>query len=119
MDPGEIVEHKELNYLIIQACNYYELADKNKWTSPLLVALRENRELPTTNPERMIAAAREGEVSNYYAIETMIDFGTKRIKNLEDAWLTAVHETTKPGNLDLQTTMQMLRKDVTFKKSRL
>ena len=77
VSPDEIVEHKELSYLIIQACNYYELADKEKWTSPLLVALRGNQEFPITTPGKMIAAAKEGEVSNYDAIETMINFGTK------------------------------------------
>ena len=48
VDPDEIEEHKELNYLILQACYYYESADKDDWTSPLLVALRGNKELPTT-----------------------------------------------------------------------
>ena len=67
----------------------------------------------------MIAAAKEGEVSNYDAIETMIDFGTKKIKSLEDAWRTAVHETTTSGNFDMQSTMEMLRQDITFKRSRL
>ena len=121
MDPGEIVEHKELNYLIIQACNYYELADKDKWISPLLVALRENQEVPTTTSGKRIAAAKEGEVSNYYAIETMMGFGTKQslITKLEDAWRTAVHDTTTSGNLDMKTTMQMLRQDITLKRSML
>ena len=69
----------------------------------------------------MIAPAKEGEVSNYHAIDTMIDFGTKKITNMEQAWLTAVHdaEVTKPGNLDLKSTMEMIRSDVTFKKSKL
>ena len=121
MDPDEIAEHKELNYLIIQACHYYELADKDKWISPLLVALRGNQELPTTKPERMIAAAKEGEVSNYDAIETTIDFGTKkmRITSQEGAWLSAVHETTTAGNFDMQSTMKMLRQDIAFKRSKL
>ena len=118
VDPGVIVEHKELNYLIIQACNYYELADKEKWTSPLLVALRGSQELPIATG-KMIPRAKEGEVSNYDAIETMINFGTRKINNLEGAWLTAVYETTMPGNLDLQSTIQMLRNDATFKISRL
>ena len=85
VDSDEIVEHKELNYLIIQACSYYELADKEEWTSPLLVALRGNQELPTTTSGKMIPRAKEGEVSNDYAIETMINFGTKQNDNLQAA----------------------------------
>ena len=48
VDPDEIVEHKELNCLILQACNYDEKVDKSKWTSPLLTDLRQNRRIPTT-----------------------------------------------------------------------
>ena len=39
--------------------------------------------------------------------------------NMEEAWVTAVAQTTKPGNLDLKGTMEALRKDVKFKRSRL
>ena len=69
----------------------------------------------------MIPPARADEVSNYQAVDTMMDFGTKQIANMEAAWLTAVHDeaATKPGDLDLQRTMMMLRPDVRFKRSRL
>jgi len=30
VDPSEIVEYQELNYLILQACNYCENADAEK-----------------------------------------------------------------------------------------
>ena len=109
-----------MNYLILQACNYYELVDKEKWTSPLLVALRENRGIETTTPGTTIAAAKEGDVSNYDAIDTMVNFGTKKLNNMEDAWLESVNTAeTKPGNLDMKATMEMVRRDVTFKRSRL
>ena len=120
VDPGTIVEHKELNYLILQACNYYELVDKEKWTSPLLTALRENREIPTTTDGTIIAAAKEGDVPNYEAIDTMVSFGTTKHENMEQAWTTAVYENnTTSGNLDLQNTMRQLRQDMKFKRSRL
>ena len=120
VDPNAIVEHKELNYLILQACNYYELVDKEKWTSPLLTALRENRGIPTTTDGTIIAAAKEGDVPNYEAIDTMISFGTTKLENMEQAWTTAVFEdNTKSGNLDLQNTMKQLREELKFKRSRL
>ena len=51
----------------------------------------------------------------------MVNFGTKKLNNMEEAWLTAVYESesTKPGNLYMQGTMLMLRIDTTFKRSRL
>ena len=120
MDPNEIVEHKELNYLIIQACNYYELVDKDKWTSPLLTALRENRGIYTTTDGTIIAAAKEGDVSNYDAIETMVNFGTKKLETMQEAWTAAVYDdNTKSGNLDLQNTMLTLRPGLRFKRSKL
>ena len=110
-----------MNYLIIQACNYYELADKEKWTSPLLTALRENQELPTTTSGKTTRPANPDEASNYQAIETLIDFETKKVRCMQEAWLAAVDSETKtnPGNLDLKGTMEMIRSDASFKKSRL
>ena len=117
VDPKEFVEHKEVNYLILQACNYYEKIDAEKWQSPLLVALRENRAVPTTKGE--IPPSGEGQVTNYQAIDTMVSFGCSKTTNMEQAWVAAVAETTKPGNLDLKGTMEALRSDVTLKRSRL
>ena len=116
-DPQKIVEHKEINYLILQACNFYELADKSQWTSPLLTALRTNQMLPTTESDRFIAPAAGDEVAHYDAIDSLIDFGTKTLKNMEAAWVTAVEtttETTTSGG-DLRTTMETIRSDVRFR----
>ena len=120
VDPDEIAEHKELNYLILQACNYYELADKERWTSPLLTAMRENKALPTTNAEKFIPPASLHHVPNYQAIDTMVAFGTKMMNNMEETWLESVCTAadTKTGNMDLKTTMEMVRQDVTFKEKR-
>ena len=118
VDPDDIVEHKEVNYLILQACNYYEKVDAEKWQSPLLVALRANQEVPTTKG-RMIPPSEEGQVTNYQAIDTMVSFGGSKLTNMEEAWVAAVAESTKPGNLDLRGTMEALRSDLKFKRSRL
>ena len=120
VDPDNIAEHKELNYLILQACNYYELADKEEWTSPLLKSLRENRALPTTKPGRFVSPASDFHISNYQALDTMIDFSTKKVDSMEQAWLESVNAAgnTKTGNMDLKTTMQMVRQDVKFKEKR-
>ena len=120
VDPDEIAEHKELNYLILQACNYYELADKERWTSPLLTAIRENKALPTTKPGKFIAPASQHHIPNYQAIDTMVDFSTNKVNTMEETWLESVSTATntKTGNLDLRTTMEMVRKDVTFKEKR-
>ena len=82
------------------------------------MALKANQEVPTTKG-RMIPPSKEGQVNNYQAIDTMVSFGTSKLTNMEEAWVTAVAETTKPGNLDLRGTMEALRPDVRFKRSRL
>ena len=38
----DIDEYKEINYLILQACKYYEQVDSERWVSPLLEDLRES-----------------------------------------------------------------------------
>ena len=121
VDPGEIAEHKELNYLILQACNYYELADKEKWTSPLLTALRNNRALPTTKEGNFIAPHSEQHIPNYQAIDSMVACGTNKTSNMEETWLQAVATATQTttGNMDLRTAMEVVRGDVRFKRSRL
>ena len=118
VDPKEFVEHKEVNYLILQACNYYEKIDAEKWQSPLLVALRTNQPVPTTTGGT-IPPSTSGQVTNYQAIDTMVQFGSSKLNNMEEAWVQAVAQTTKPGNLDLRGTMQALRPDLTLKRSRL
>ena len=117
VDPSEIEEYKELNYLILQACYYYENADKETWTSPLLVKLRGNQELPTTQGT-MIPSAKSNCITNERAIDTMVDFGTTDIDTMQKAWTEAVNTTTgsSSGNMDLETTMSMIRKDVTITK---
>ena len=120
MNPDEIAEHRELNYLILQACNYYELADKERWTSPLLTAMRNNEALPTTTTGKIIAPASPNQVSNYQAIDTMVDFGTKKTNTMEEAWVESVSAdtTNQTGTTDLRTTMEMMRTDVTIKPKR-
>ena len=118
VDSEDVVEHKEVNYLILQACNYYEKVDAEKWQSPLLVALRNNQPVPTTTGGT-IPPSTSGQVTNYQAIDTMVQFGSSKLNNMEEAWVEAVAQTTKPGNLDLRGTMQALRSDLTFKRSRL
>ena len=115
-DPQKIVEHKEINYLILQACNFYELADKSQWTSPLLIALRENRMLSTTEVPNCIPPADGTEVPHYDAIDSLIDLGTKTLKNMEEAWQTSVATTsdTLASGGDLRTTMVNLKTDVQF-----
>ena len=49
----------------------------------------------------------------------MVSFGTSKLTNMEQAWVAAVAESTKPGNLDLRGTMEALRTDLKFKRSRL
>ena len=86
-----------------------------------IVALRGNKELPTTKGN-MIPRARSDCITNEQAIETMVNFGTKNIDNMQKAWIEAVKNTTesRPGNLDLATTMTMIRSDVNItKRSRL
>ena len=82
------------------------------------VALRANQEVPTTKG-RMIPPSEEGQVTNYQAIDTMVSFGGSKLTNMEQAWVAVVAESTKPGNLDLRGTMEALRTDLKFKRSRL
>ena len=118
VDPGEFEEYKELNYLILQACNYYETVDPEKWTSPLLTALRANQPLPTTKG-LTIPPTNDNQIWNYQAIDTMVGFGLSKLTNMQQTWMAAVMSETKPGNLDLRGTMEALRPDVKFKRSRL
>ena len=119
VDAITVVEHKGLNYLILWACNYYVIADKEKWTSPLLEALRETRAIPPMTPGVTIKPAGQDMISNYVAIDTLSSIGITKVENLQGAWQEAVNETNKPGDSDMKTTMEMLRTDVTFKRSRL
>ena len=50
----------------------------------------------------------------------MVEFGTNKMNNMEEAWLASVYTAadTKTGNMDLRTTMEMVRQDVTFKEKR-
>ena len=120
VSPDEIAERKELNYLILQACHYYELADKEKWTSPLLTALRNNQQLPTTTEGKIIAPSAQNQITNYQAIDTMVDFGAPKTNTMEEAWQESVtaDTTNQTGTTDLRTTMELMRTDVTFKHKR-
>ena len=66
----------------------------------------------------MIPRARPDCITNEQAIETMVNFGTKNIDTMQKAWTEAVKTTaeSRPGNLDLATTMTMVRSDVKITK---
>ena len=124
--PDDIDEYKEINYLILQACDYYEQVDSRHWTSPLLDALRGNKRVPlitsdgTTNTEPVDETKM---LSNYNCIDFMVDFGTKTTDFMETIWkLSEETEKTTKSNVDMKATMEAIRGTVTgttFKRSRL
>ena len=80
--------------------------------------------LPTTEVPRHIPPADGTEVAHNDAIDSMIDLGTKTLKNMEEAWQTSVDTTsdTLASGGDLRTTMVNIRTYVQFppqKRSRL
>ena len=83
--------------------------------------MRDNLALPTTKAGNFIAPHSAQHIPNYQAIDSMVSFGTKKASNMEETWLEAVATATdtKTGNMDLRTTMEMVRGDVRFKRSRL
>ena len=86
VDPSEEVNHRELNYLILQVCNYYYIYDTREWKRPLLEALENNQELPTTTEGRTIPAAGDGCASNYDVIDNMGDFSMPHYETMENLW---------------------------------
>ena len=122
--PGDVDEYKEINYLILQACNYYEQVDSRHWRSPLLDALRDNKRIPliTSDGTTYIDPVDENSMMSHYdCIDFMIDFGTKKLDYMEDIWrLSAETEKTTKSHVNMKATMEAIRGAVTgTKKSRL
>ena len=122
--PDDIDEYKEINYLILQACNYYEQVDSQHWTSPLLDALRENKRIPMITSDGTTSLEPIDEntmLSHYNCIDYMVDFGTKMTDYMQTIWeLSEKTEKTTKSHVDMKATMQAIRGSVTgTKKSRL
>ena len=121
--PGDIDDYKEINYLILQACNYYEKIDSEHWTSPLLVALRENKRLPLTTSDGTIylEPADATMQDHYTCIDYMVDFGIKKEDYLEAIWALSVSSAkTTTSHENMKATMEAIRGSVEgTKRSRL
>ena len=121
---GDINEWKEINYLILQACVYYEKIDSEHWVSPLLKALRENSriKLTTSDGTTYMEPTDPHMLDHYTAIDNMIDPGmTTRVDYMEAIWaLTESSVTSTTGHTDMKATMEAIRGSVsTTKRSRL
>ena len=122
--PGDVDEYKEINYLILQACNYYEQVDSRHWRSPLLDALRDNKRIPLVTSDGTTYVDPVDEnfmMSHYDCIDFMIDFGTKKMDYMEQIWLTSVTEhKTATSHVDMEATVAAIRGNLArTKKSRL
>ena len=110
--PDEDVNYRQLNYLILQTCQYYKHYDSRHWISPLLTALGDNKELPTTTEGKTISPVKAGQTSNYDIIDNMGDFGMARFSTMEKLWKEIQRTTTiELTSLDLRTTKEGLRSD--------
>ena len=121
--PNDIDEYMEINYLILQACNYYEQVDSEHWVSPLLTALRKNERIPLTTSDgsSYLEPADSSMMSNYQCIDFMINFATSRQDYMEAVWQLSddTAKTTK-SHVDLKGTMEAIRGMLTgTKRSRL
>ena len=119
---GDIDDYKEINYLILQACNYYEQVDK--WTSPLLTALRENRRIPLTTSEIgtvYLEPAGPANQDHYTCIDYLLPFDISKMDYMEAIWKLSEETTqTTTSQVDMKATMEAIRGSVvTTKKSRL
>ena len=110
--PEEDVNYRQLNYLILQTCLYYKHYDTRHWISPLLHALEENKELPTTTEGKTIRPVETGETSNYDVIDNMGDFGMPHYSTMEKLWKEIQRTTTiQLTTQDLKATKEGLRSD--------
>ena len=120
---GDIDDWKEVNYLILQACNYYETIDSEKWVSPLLTALRTNQGIPLTTSDGTIQLepARPGMQDYYTCIDYLLDFGVSKMDYMQDIWKLSEEQTKETtSQVDMKATMEAIRGSVvTTKKSRL
>ena len=121
--PGDIDDYKELNYLILQACNYYEKVDAEHWTSPVLMALRLNQRIPLTTSDgpTYLEPATPGMQDHYTCIDYLVDFGVNKMDYMDAIWKLS-EETTQSttSQVDMKATMEAIRGTVmATKKSRL
>ena len=121
--PGDIDDYKEINYLILQACNYYETVDSEHWTSPLLVSLRLNQRinLTTSDGTTYLEPAGPGQQDYYTCIDNLLPFDTKKMDYMEMIW-KATEENTQPttSHVDMKATTEAIRGTVVqTKRSRL
>ena len=99
VDPDADVNYRQLNYLILQTCLYYYHYDTRHWESPLLIALKNNDELPTTTEGKTIAEALPENTSNYDVIDNMGDFRMPNYPTMERLW----NEIERSTTIDLTT----------------
>ena len=110
--PDEDVNYRQLNYLILQTCQYYKDYDSRGWISPLLKALEENKELPTTTEGKTIPRVVDGQLSNYEVIDNMGNFGMPYFSTMEKVWKEIQKTTTiQLTSQDLKATKEGLRSD--------
>ena len=113
--PDDIDEYKEINYLILQACKYYEKVDSEHWVSPLLESLKKNERIPLTTSEgdSFLEPATTSMMSHYECIDYMIDFGTTKMTYMEDIWDRSKKTTkTTKSNVNMKSTMEAIRGSV-------
>ena len=123
--PGDIEDYREANYLILQACNYYEQVDSEHWVSPLLTALRLNHRIPLTTSDgpTYLEPTGPGNQDHYTCIDYLLPFGVSKMDYMEHIWKLSeetMQRSTSTSQVDLKATMEAIRGTVTqTKKSRL
>ena len=123
IDSGDVDDYKELNYLILQACNYYETVDPEHWVSPLLRALRLNQRIPLTTSDgtTYLEPTGPGDQDHYTCIDYLLPFNISKMDYMESIWKLSEETTqTTTSQVDMKATMEAIRGSVvTTKKSRL
>ena len=108
--PGDIDDYKEVNYLILQAGNYYEMVDSEHWVSPLS-ALRLNHriKLATSDGSVYLDPAGPGQQDHYTCIDYLLPFGINKMDYMEAIW-KATEETTQPttSHVDMKANMEAI-----------
>ena len=86
VDPKEDVNRRQLDSLILQVCLCYKRYDGQKWTSPLLTALANNEELPTTTEGTTFPIADPLLLYSYNVIDNLGYFGMPNYTAMEEIW---------------------------------
>ena len=108
--PSEDVNYRQLNYLILQTCNYYHKYDSRHWKSPLLQALEDNAPLPTTTAGEDIPPTAEGDTTNYDIIDNLGTSGMPNFRTMEEGWKEAKKTITLERTVnDVKTTRDPIR----------